>query len=353
MAASLVYYITGHGYGHAMRSALVIGELLARRQDLRIHVRTGAPRQIFDPLGPRVHYEQVILDPGSLEKDALTIDWPATLDAVRRTIAHMHRDIARECAYIREHGVSLIVADIPFLAGYIAEEAAVPCWGVGNFTWDWIYQTQVDSPNDPILAAATGGYRKMAGLLRLPFPHEMPQFQQVIDVPLVTSAVRPALRDPSAPKRILIAQRGGISPDVIRRAAAASPELHFVSWNDTQTPPAANLERITPADGVTFTQVLATCDAVISKPGHGIVSDCIALGVGLLWPPRDYFREDQMLIDASRPYLRSRPISRDDFLAGNWRKDLLALLSMPHPTQTLPTNGAAVIADHLLNHLPA
>src|SRR5690606_10750720 len=100
---------------------------------------------IFDALGPRVHYEKVVLDPGSLEKDALTIDWPATLAAVRRTIDDMSRMVARECAYIRENRVSLLVADIPFLAGYVAEAAGVPCWGVGNFTWDWIYETQVDS----------------------------------------------------------------------------------------------------------------------------------------------------------------------------------------------------------------
>lgn len=358
MAAALLYYITGHGYGHAMRSALVIEAMLARQPDMQVHVRTAAPRRIFDSLGSRVHYHDVALDPGSIEIDALTIDWAATLRAVRETIDRKVAIVARERQFIADQGIGLIVADIPFLAGYVAEAAGLPAWAVGNFTWDWIYQAQLDDPEDPILQIATAGYQKMTGLLRLPFPHPTPQFRQVIDVPLITAATCQARRSPAEPPCVLIAQRGGVCPGAIERAVRSCPELRFIGWNiqgDVQGKAKAsrlaelpNLRLIGPEDGASFNEVLAGCDAVISKPGHGIVSDCIALGVGLLWPPRDYFREDAMLIRLSTPYLRSRPIARNAFLDGDWRDDLLTLLAQPRPNQTLPIHGAAVIARHLL-----
>ncbi len=366
MTLSLLYYITGHGYGHAMRSARVIEELLRLRDDLVVHIRTSAPKTIFDALGPRAIYHNVELDPGSLEIDALTINWPATLAAVRRTIDEKETIVAREQAFIAEHDIRLIAADIPFLAGYVAEAAHLPCWAIGNFTWDWIYQTQVDSPDDPILRAVTAGYQKMTGLLRLPFPHETPQFKTAIDVPLITSASGRRKDNPTHPPRILIAQRGGMALEAIERAVRACPEFQFIGWNilppggsadATRRESLARLEQcgnfhmVHQGNGITFNEVLASCTAVISKPGHGIVSDCIALGVGLLWPPRDYFREDDMLMHLSKPYLRSQPIGREAFFAGQWREDLLALLNQPQPPRTLPINGASVVAARLVEQL--
>lgn len=359
---SLLYYITGHGYGHALRSALVIRRMLALREDLHVHVRTGAPRGLFDSLSPRVHYHHALLDPGSIERDALTIDWPASLAAVRQSIDQKDVIIARECSFIADHRIGLIVADIPFMAGYVAEAAKVHCWAVGNFTWDWIYQSQLADPLDPILAFATAGYQKMTGLFRLPFPHETPQFKQVIDVPLITAAATQRRRDPSRPPHILIAQRGGVMPQAIERAVRSCPDYQFIGWNILPTGEPAepgqrlrlaslpNLRYIEPDGKISFNDVLAGCDVVLSKPGHGIVSDCIALGVGLLWPRRDYFREDDMLMRLSQPYLRSRPLSRDAFFTGNWRDDLLHLLSQPHPARALPINGAEVIAKHLVKN---
>ena len=48
MAQAIVFYISGHGFGHASRSIEVINAILARRPETRIGVRTAAPRWLFD-----------------------------------------------------------------------------------------------------------------------------------------------------------------------------------------------------------------------------------------------------------------------------------------------------------------
>jgi hypothetical protein len=50
----VVFYISGHGLGHASRDIEVMRALLARRPDLPIVVRTSAPRWLFERTAPAV-----------------------------------------------------------------------------------------------------------------------------------------------------------------------------------------------------------------------------------------------------------------------------------------------------------
>ncbi len=358
---SLLYYITGHGFGHAQRSAEVIRTLLQRRPDLHVHIRTAAPRFIFASLGSRAHYEPVVIDRGCIEIDALTLDWPATLRDVRTLLEQRPAMVEREAAFIRRHDIRLIAADIPFMAGEVAHAARVPCWAVGNFTWDWIYEPYADpAGHGDLVAQVRRGYERMEGLLSIPFRHSMPQFKQVIDVPLI--ACRPRLSrgeaeqrlglDDSRP-RILAAMRGGLALSTIMHAARQSPDWLFLLWGHDGPTPCDNLRGIPTSAGLSFHDVLQAVDVVVSKVGHGIITDCIALGVAILWPPRTGFREDEMLMALARPYLRHRPIELPRFHAGDWADDLDQLLAQPRPTATLPANGAQVVADALLARLSA
>ena len=65
MPRPLVYYISGHGFGHASRSIEVVNALLALAPDLPIHIRTAAPRWLFDLTvrGPFV-FAVLTTDPG-------------------------------------------------------------------------------------------------------------------------------------------------------------------------------------------------------------------------------------------------------------------------------------------------
>jgi hypothetical protein len=44
LAAAIVFYVSGHGFGHASRTIEVNNAVLAQRPDTRIGVRTAAPR---------------------------------------------------------------------------------------------------------------------------------------------------------------------------------------------------------------------------------------------------------------------------------------------------------------------
>src|SRR5437763_3861826 len=83
----LLFYVSGHGFGHARRTAAVIEHLLRSRPHVKISVRTKAPPRIFTAVG--VSAEQVSptsLDGGVVEHDALNVDVPATIGRVRELL---------------------------------------------------------------------------------------------------------------------------------------------------------------------------------------------------------------------------------------------------------------------------
>ena len=136
----IVFYISGHGFGHASRDIELIGAILTRRPDARITVRTTAPRWLFDLYADeRVDVQAVEADTGVVQIDSLRLDEEATARAAASFYAEFDRRVAEETEVLRQAGATLVLGDIPPLAFAAAACADVPGIAIGNFTWDWIY----------------------------------------------------------------------------------------------------------------------------------------------------------------------------------------------------------------------
>ena len=85
---------------------------------------------------------------------------------------------------------------------------------------------------------------------------------------------------------------------------------------------------------------MAAVDVVLSKPGYGIVSECIACNTPLLYTSRGAFREYDVFVREMPAYLKCRFIDQADLFAGRWRASLESLVDQPSAPQTLPTDGA-------------
>lgn len=345
---SFLYYISGHGYGHARRSAYVARVLKALRPDVAIHIRSAADRACFD--GVPARFAPVAVDRGAIEVDSLNINWTASIGVVRELIGGRVAMIADEVRYIREHDVQLIVADVPFMAGHIAAAAGVPCYAQCNFMWDWIYQPHTDDRQ--LLDFIAHGYRHMAGWLRLPFPHECEHFGVIEDTPFVycpptlpAEAVRKILGINDSRPVVFMAMRGGSSPQTLAGltrladytfiAQTGKAEANVIPWLNT----------------LSFGDILPICDVVVSKPGHGIVTDCCATGCSLLYPPRNGFREDAMILDGMCKYARVGELLLVDYEAGNLGARLESLLKQPKPQPASNIDGATWLANWIAQRI--
>lgn len=348
MPASLLYYVSGHGFGHARRSAEVIRAMRSTAPDVNVYVRTSAPADLFKGVtaGPVL---PSTIDAPIVEQDPLAIDWAASLAGMSDLLRRRRDAIAREAEALRELGAGLIVTDVSFLAGDVAAAIGVPCVALSNFTWDWIFEPHRGSHPDgaAVVRGARSSYAQMATLLQLPFGPDTDAFPQVIPVPLVA---RRSTRDPDETKhrlgldpaddrpRVLVGMRGGVAPETLELAARSAPDFHFL--------------RIAGRDSeLDFSDLMAISDVVLSKLGYGTIADCIANGARLVWPPRSGFREDEITKVEAPRYLRMTEMPPQQFRSGDWRPALERAMSLPPPPDQMPLDGAAACARFLADRL--
>ncbi len=376
MAAAIVFYVSGHGFGHASRTIEVINAVLANRPETRIGVRTSAPRWLFDlTVKGKIAFSTLECDTGVVQVDALTLD---EADTIRRAWA-FHSDLvsraASETRILREVGAGLIVGDIPPLAFAVSAASGIPSIALGNFTWDWVY---ADYPRvrlaPSLLPAIRGAYAKGSMALRLPMAGGFETFSNVKDIPMIArhatrtrQEVCKLLRLPADKPIVLMSFGGhglqGLDTDVLAKfkkytvvAAANQP----VGRTRKEPPLAARKGAFVRVNeeamynvGVRYEDLVGAADAVVTKPGFGIISECIANDTAMLYTSRGHFPEYDVLVEEMPKYLRTAFIGQDELFAGKWETPLRKLLAQPKPKnyKKPDTNGAEVAAELLLKAL--
>ena len=349
----VVVYVSGHGFGHAVRSAEVCRALLRQAPEIRVQVRTEAPAWLFPP-GVQVVRRR--LDVGVVQPDSLRIDPSATLARYAAHVSDEDRLIAAEAAELQAAGAQLVVADVPSAAFVVAERAGVPGVGVANFSWDWIYEPYVaDEPaHAPLLDRLRVQYGRATCLLRLPFHGDLSAFPRIEDVPLIArrsradrATTRRALGLPLDVPVVLLSFGGHAfgGPDAARLRGL--DRFAFVTTVPTGGPRAEGNLLSLPPLGDEYVDLLAACDVVITKPGYGIVADVLANRVPALYVSRPGFREEPILARALEVEGRALELpgeALEHWDLGSWLDRLLAL---DRPWSDRALDGADVAARRL------
>jgi hypothetical protein len=389
---TIAFYISGHGFGHASRDIEILNALHHAAPDVRLLVRTSAPRWLFDltAVAP-IEWHPAECDTGIVQIDSLRPDVSETLrraDAFHATLDDRAREEAR---FLHAHGTSLVVGDIPPLAFEAAHRAGLPSMAIGNFTWDWIYDAYPAAARDhaqlvPRLRRAYGhadvalrlplggGFESMSRVERVPFVarrSRRPRAETRVrfglpadarlalasfggyglrDIDLgqlaslrgwtvvVTSNVRARRReeDPAAPGATAPA------PGYDEDAGMALPEtVCFVDERDIYSA------------GFRYEDIVAAVDVVATKPGYGIIAECIANGAAMLYTARGEFIEYDVMVREMPRYLRCAFVSNEDLYAGAWQDALDTLVTQPSPPERPPVNGAEVVVTRVLEMLRA
>ena len=342
---TLFFYISAHGFGHAARDVELIRTLLPRRSDLRIVVRTAARRSLFDPVvGDRVAVEAIEADTGLTQIDSLRIDAEASARDAARFYATFDARADREAAALQTSRADLVVGDIPPLAFEAADRAGVPSVALGNFTWDWIYAAYdaFARAAPQAIPAIERAYARAARALRLPLHGGFaPMADVTIDIPFIARA---STRDRAETRRAL-----GVDDD--RPVALPSFGAYGAALPLDAVRACGRLAVLDPdriPAGYCYQDLVAAADVVVSKPGYGIVSECVANGTALLYTSRGRFVEYDLFVAEMPRILRCRFLPQADLLAGRWADSVEALLAQPAPPERARLDGAAAAADHLL-----
>jgi len=350
--------VSGHGFGHAVRCAEV-ARVLIDEFGVRTLVRTEAPAWLFPERAEHLPSPGWPLDVGVAQHDGLDLDIDETRRRWDAFAEDFHARAEVEAQQLLEYGVDVLLGDIPPLAFVAAARAKIPSLALGNFGWDWIYAAWPEF--DRAIATVRAGYRQAAGLLRLPLhsadADAFCAFKSIEDVPLVARRARRSRREVRAElgldqqAKVVLLSFGGF-------AAHGLDVQALGQWTDyvfLVTPPVSTTAESWPANVVVlqttptdFVSLLAACDVVVSKPGYGVVADCLANRVALLFTDRGPFREYDVLAQALPTLGRAGYIPRADLLGGRLGPYLDGLVASDGPWTAQPIDGARWVARRVL-----
>jgi len=302
--------------------------LVQRRPDLRITVKTTAPSWLFER-GPGVSYERFAPDVGMAQNDSLTIDIAGTVARAARFYRDFDRRADVEASWLSAAGARLVLADIPPLAHAAAARASLPSIAISNFTWDWIYEGvptfERDAPG--VIQTIRDAYRNCTHALRLPMHGGFASMPHVTDIPMIARW--------STTTRDRTRQAMHISDD--RLFALASFSGHGLEVPFERIAGEQGLTVLSPTAGLPlpleYADLVAAAAVVISKPGYGIVSECVASETPLLYTSRGHFAEYDVFVAEMPRVLRCRFIPQNDLRAGRWRTHIEALLAQDAPPE--------------------
>ena len=334
--AHLLLAVSAHGYGHLAQCAPVINTLWERDPGLRLTVLSALPRiQLARRLAGEFDYIAVETDPVLRMRSAWEVDGPASC----RAYGEFHRQHAMllesTCDQLRALGPDLVLANIPWVVLQAARQAGIPAVALGSLNWAAIYAAYCGTAGEhaDILAWMLDGYRA-AGCFIVPAPAlPMPELDNCHPVgPIAPPAVprpaalREALALPAEVRTVLVGL-GGIDS---RLPLENWPRIDGVVW---LFPGALERQR---DDFVAmtylpmaFADMLASVDAVLTKPGYGTYAEAVCSGVALLTLARPDWPETGYLNDWARTHGRLQEITLEQFASGNFARALRVLWQEP------------------------
>jgi L-arabinokinase len=345
---TIAFYVSAHGLGHASRAIELMRAILAAQPDAELHVRSAAAPWLFQATAPPgIDVQSVEVDTGMTQIDSLRIDEDASARAAAVFYGAFHRRVEAEARVLKAMKAGMVVGDIPPLAFAAAARAGVPSMAVANFTWDWIFSIYdaFDRLAPGVIATIRDAYATTPLALRLPLHGGFESMPVVRDIPFIA---RRSTRDPADTRRALGADAkrplvlvsfGGYGADLPLEGLRRSDRFTIVSP-----------ERDAPA-GLRYEDLVAAADVVVSKPGYGIVSECVANNTALLYTSRGRFVEYDLFVSEMPTVLRCRYIAQEDLFAGRWADAIDALLAQPPAPQQPRVDGATVAARIILNLL--
>ena len=359
----ILFYISGHGFGHACRVIEVIKALHKLEPTIYPIIKTSAPLWLFQ-MNLKSPYQYFCQDNdiGVVQPNGLHLDKRATLAKWKTFLEQKEGLVSEEISLIKRENISLVAGDIPPLAFDIAYQAAIPGLALGNFSWDWILKPYVQEYPEyrSVISILEGAYSKAHTLLRLPFHGDMSCFKRIVDIPLIA---RRSLADPHKIKqrlgilsdndpKVVLVSFGGLGFKEIDFHPLKRLDRYIFIVTGPGIQPQENVITLPPellrTEDILYEDLVNAADLVVTKPGYGIVSECIANHTPLLYTSRGDFAEYPVLVQEMGKFIPSLFIPQEDLKSGNWKPYLEQLLQTTIPTESISLDGATRAAQFMI-----
>ena len=325
-ALHLFIDISSHGFGHLSIIAPVLAALHARQPGWRWSIRSALPEGKLRQRIPQPF--QLIAassDFGYRMHDALRVDLPASAADYRQQHANWPERVDAETKFLRSLAIDCVLTSVSYLPLAAAARLKLPAWSVCSLNWAELFAHYFGEHAwaAPILAEMTAAYRSARHFIRITPSMAMSTLDNCVDVgPLSVFGQRHPLAL-GGRKAVMIAM-GGIAH---RLPVERWPRQQGICWLTPAAWQVAHPDAI-PAEslGLSFTDLLCSVDAIITKPGYGTFSEAVANRTPVLYQRRDDWPEQVCLIDWLHRAGRAREIAAENLASGHGLPEALATL---------------------------
>ena len=353
----LLLAVSGHGYGHLAQCTPVINALWEVVPDLHLTVCGALSRKVIaERLDRGFTFLPVELDPVLRMLDACEIDVPASRRVYREFHHNRQVGLQHDRDLLATLAPDLVLADIPWRILHAARERNTPAVALCSLNWAAIYAACCgeDAGDAAMLEDMLAGYRAARAFLApepsLPMP-ELDNYRTIGPIARRGVQRRKALLEqcnlPEEVRLVLVAL-GGIPAGL---PLECWPRRDDVVWLNAGAVCAGRDDMLDiAATGMEFIDVLASCDAVLTKPGYGTYAEAVCNGIPILTLARPGWPETTHLNAWARRHGRLEEISASQFQTGCFMEALESLWMRPaaQPVQaTGIAQAVAIIASYL------
>lgn len=299
---TIVFDVSGHGFGHLAQVTPVIQELIARIPDIRIVVRSALPSSIIRSfLGADIETAAAPPEITLVMRGPSIVDSMATADDYRRLHAKWDELLNQEASRLAVLKPTVLVADVPYLSLAAAKRIGIPAVALCSLNWLDIYRAYCGfRPEAPAILQTIRAAYQAADIFLQPQPHmpmsDLLNRRSIGPIGRIGSNRREEIckaLDVAHGKRIVLATFGGIPSD----KPLSLPTMANVHWiapggtsdirNDI-----SDFSRL----GMNFIDVLASADAVLTKVGYSTFVEAACNGIALVSAPRPDWPEATVLL---------------------------------------------------------
>lgn len=340
--------ISSHGFGHLAITAPVLNTLAKMAPDTRLTIRSLLPRRkLLQRIEAPFELIEASSDFGYVMVDATRIDLPASAAAYRQAHADWPARVAGEAAFLAELAPDLVLTNVSYLPLAGAARAGIPALSLCSLNWADLFAHFFgdEAWAAPIHAEMLAAYRSAQTFMRVTPGMPMSSLGNVRDIAPIAAIGQARDLGLGSDKAVLVAM-GGIAH---RLPVDNWPRLPGVRWlvaADWQCrhPDAIDFERF----GLSFTDLLCSVDAIVTKPGYGTFTEAAANGTPVLFQGREDWPEQDCLIDWLASNSASHMIEPELLQSGQLARALSEVWQAPRPTPPLPS-GARQASDIILN----
>ena len=349
----LLVDISAHGFGHVSQTAPVVNELAQHIPELRVTLRTTAPLFL---LKQRFHcnfqHISVALDFGMKMANAVDVEVEKSAVAYRAFHADWEENVEYEAHAMRALKPDLLLANVPYLSLAAAHVAGVSAVAMCSLNWADIYRHYCagDAASRTIHAQILAAYNSAECFFKAQPAIPMPDFSNTCNVNPIAQAgcnqrlhLAMKLQMRGAEKLVLVAM-GGME---FRLPVEQWPCLPDIRWLIPQAWGVKRDDMVTVESlGLPFSDVLASCDAVLTKPGYGTFVEAACAGIPVLYVARHDWPEEPYLVSWLNQHGVCVEIERERLQAGELDDVFAQFWLMPKPPHPHAT-GAVEVAQHI------